>query len=39
MVLEYSDDGYVLEMGNKRYGGRGRDLLENPDVRRLYLRD
>jgi branched-chain amino acid transport system ATP-binding protein len=37
MVLEYSDYGYVLEMGNNRYEGRGRDLLENPDVRRLYL--
>jgi branched-chain amino acid transport system ATP-binding protein len=37
MILEYSDYGYVLEMGNNRYEGRGRDLLENPDVRRLYL--
>jgi branched-chain amino acid transport system ATP-binding protein len=37
MVLEYSDDGYVLEMGNNRYEGRGRDLLEKPDLRRLYL--
>jgi branched-chain amino acid transport system ATP-binding protein len=37
MALEYSDYGYVLEMGNNRYKGRGRDLLENPDVRRLYL--
>ena len=37
MVLEYSDYGYVLEMGNKRFEGRGRNLLNNPDVRRLYL--
>ena len=37
MVLEYSDYGYVLEMGNNRYEGRGCDLLNNPDVRRLYL--
>jgi ABC-type branched-subunit amino acid transport system ATPase component len=37
MVLEYSDYGYVLEMGNNRYEGRGKDLLTNPDVRRLYL--
>jgi ABC-type branched-subunit amino acid transport system ATPase component len=37
MVLEYSDYAYVLEMGNNRYEGRGRDLLNNPDVRRLYL--
>jgi len=37
MVLEYADFGYVLEMGNNRYEGRGQDLLNNPDVRRLYL--
>jgi branched-chain amino acid transport system ATP-binding protein len=37
MILEYSDYGYVLEMGNNRYEGRGQDLLQNPDVRRLYL--
>ena len=37
MVLEYSDYGYVLEMGNNRYEGKGQDLLNNPDVRRLYL--
>ncbi|MBM4349127.1 MAG: ABC transporter ATP-binding protein [Deltaproteobacteria bacterium] len=37
MVLGYSDYGYVLEMGNNRFEGKGKDLLENPDVRRLYL--
>jgi len=37
MVLEYSDYGYVLEMGNNRYEGGGQELLNNPDVRRLYL--
>ncbi len=37
MVLEFSDYGYVLEMGNNRYEGRGKDLLHNPDVRKLYL--
>jgi branched-chain amino acid transport system ATP-binding protein len=37
MVLEYSDYGYVLEMGNNRFEGAGQDLLNNPDVRRLYL--
>ena len=37
MVLEYSDQGYVLEMGNNRYEGSGQDLLNNPDVRQLYL--
>jgi len=37
MALEYSDYGYVLEMGNNRYEGSGQDLLHNPDVRQLYL--
>jgi branched-chain amino acid transport system ATP-binding protein len=37
MVLGYSDYGYVLEMGNNRFEGKGQDLLQNPDVRRLYL--
>ncbi|OGP63971.1 MAG: hypothetical protein A2169_12840 [Deltaproteobacteria bacterium RBG_13_47_9] len=37
MVLEYSDYGYVLEMGNNRFEGTGQELLKNPDVRRLYL--
>lgn len=37
LVLGYSDYGYVLEMGNNRFEGRGGDLLANPDVRRLYL--
>jgi ABC-type branched-subunit amino acid transport system ATPase component len=37
MVLGYSDYGYVLEMGNNRFEGRGQDLLNNPDVRQLYL--
>lgn len=37
MVLGYSDYAYVLEMGNNRFEGRGEDLLQNPDVRRLYL--
>jgi ABC-type branched-subunit amino acid transport system ATPase component len=37
MALEYSDYGYVLEMGNNRYEGSGSELLHNPDVRQLYL--
>ena len=37
LVLEYSDFGYVLEMGNNRFEGSGQSLLTNPDVRRLYL--
>ena len=28
---------YVLEMGNNRFGGNAKDLLENGEVRRLYL--
>ncbi|MCX8117350.1 MAG: ABC transporter ATP-binding protein [Desulfobacterota bacterium] len=37
LILEYSDYAYVLEMGKNRFEGKGRDLLANPDVRRLYL--
>jgi len=37
MVFEYSDYGYVPEMGNNRFEGRGQDLLNNPDVRQLNL--
>jgi len=37
MILGYSDYAYVLEMGKNRFEGRGQDLLQNPDVRRLYL--
>jgi len=36
-ALEISDRGYVLELGRNRFEGRGRDLLANDDVRRLYL--
>ena len=36
-ALEISDRGYVLELGRNRLEGAGRDLLANPDVRRLYL--
>lgn len=37
MALEYADYGYVLEMGRNRFEGQGRDLLNNKDVRLLYL--
>lgn len=37
MVLGYSDYAYVLEMGKNLFEGKGQDLLQNPDVRRLYL--
>jgi branched-chain amino acid transport system ATP-binding protein len=36
-ALEISDRGYVLELGRNRYEGTGRDLLANPEVRRMYL--
>jgi ABC-type branched-subunit amino acid transport system ATPase component len=36
-ALEISDRGYVLELGRNRFEGRGRDLLDNEEVRRLYL--
>jgi ABC-type branched-subunit amino acid transport system ATPase component len=36
-ALEISDRGYVLELGRNRYEGSGRELLDNPDVRRMYL--
>ncbi len=36
-ALEISDRGYVLELGHNRFAGTGRELLENPEVRRMYL--
>jgi ABC-type branched-subunit amino acid transport system ATPase component len=36
-ALEISDRAYVLELGRNRYEGTGRELLANPDVRRMYL--
>lgn len=36
-VLEIADRGYVLELGENRFYGTGRELLENEEVRRLYL--
>jgi ABC-type branched-subunit amino acid transport system ATPase component len=36
-ALEIADRGYVLELGQNRYEGPGRALLENGEVRRLYL--
>jgi ABC-type branched-subunit amino acid transport system ATPase component len=37
LALEISNRGYVLELGRNRYEGTGRELLDNPDVRRMYL--
>lgn len=35
--LEISDRGYVLELGVNSYTGTGKELIENPDVRRSFL--
>jgi ABC-type branched-subunit amino acid transport system ATPase component len=36
-ALEISDRGYVLELGRNRFEGTGRDLLDDGEVRRMYL--
>ncbi len=36
-ALAIADRGYVLELGRNRFEGRGRELLEDPEVKRLYL--
>jgi ABC-type branched-subunit amino acid transport system ATPase component len=36
-ALSVSHRGYVLELGRNRLDGTGRQLLDNPDVQRLYL--
>jgi ABC-type branched-subunit amino acid transport system ATPase component len=36
-ALEIAHRGYVLELGRNRFEGTGRDLLENEEVRRMYL--
>jgi branched-chain amino acid transport system ATP-binding protein len=36
-ALEISDRGYVLELGRNRFEGTGRQLLADPEVRRMYL--
>ncbi len=35
--LEFADIGYVLVSGQVALAGRGRELLDNPDVGRLFL--
>ena len=37
LALELSNRGYVLAGGQNRLEDRGKDLLENPEVARLYL--
>ena len=36
-ALVVADRGYVLELGRNRFEGPGRDLLTDPEVKRLYL--
>ncbi len=36
-ALEIADRGYVLELGRNRFEGTGQELLNNQDVRRMYL--
>jgi ABC-type branched-subunit amino acid transport system ATPase component len=36
-ALAIADRGYVLELGRNRFEGPGRGLLEDPEVKRLYL--
>jgi len=35
--LEFADIGYVLVSGQTAIAGKGKDLLKNPDVGRLFL--
>lgn len=35
--LSVSNRGYVLELGRNKLTGTGRELLDNPEVKRLYL--
>ena len=35
--LEFSDRGYVLELGENSYAGSGQELIANPEVRRAFL--
>ena len=35
--LAISDRGYILEMGKNRFEGRAGSLLDDADVRKLYL--
>jgi branched-chain amino acid transport system ATP-binding protein len=36
-ALAIADRGYVLELGRNRFEGAGRQLLSDPEVKRLYL--
>ncbi len=36
-ALEIADRGYVLDLGRNRFEGKARDLLDDPNIKRLYL--
>jgi len=36
-ALSVADRGYVLELGRNRFTGAGQELLDDPEVKRLYL--
>ena len=36
-ALSVADRGYVLELGQNRFEGKGQALLNDPEVKRLYL--
>lgn len=35
--LAISNRGYVLDLGRERFEGKAEELLDNPDVQKLYL--
>jgi branched-chain amino acid transport system ATP-binding protein len=37
MALSVADRGYVIETGNVKMEGSGKDLLNNPEVKSVYL--
>lgn len=37
LALEAADHGYIIENGRVQLSGPGRELIDMPDVRRLYL--
>lgn len=36
-ALQYTDYSYVLEIGENRFNGKGKDLLKNKKINELYL--
>jgi len=36
-ALSVADRGYVMELGRNRFTGAGQELLNDPEVKRLYL--